>query len=148
MHCAQARTQIALLVGSDLPEGDRPEVQRHLLQCKTCSQYHRELVDQAVSIWDDIAPQIQLASANRQTRSFNGYVAGLAVAATVMAMFAISGNVGPDSQFEDSGAMAPVWNSSVSHTPFVRPTEEIPHPPLHNVNDPQPADQTQIENLR
>ena len=125
MHCAQARTQIALLVGSDLPEGDRPEVQRHLLQCKTCSQYHRELVDlhqklqlisaddatpQAVSIWDDIAPQIQLASANRQTRSFNGYVAGLAVAATVMAMFAISGNVGPDSQFENSEAMEPVWN--------------------------------------
>lgn len=111
MHCAQARNQIALLVGDDIADTDRLEVEQHLSQCNACREYkngvaqsHQVLqtfaaedsgVIPAGSLWEEMQPAVKLES-SRKTRRFNGWVAALAVAALVMAMVAISGDLAPD----------------------------------------------------
>lgn len=122
MHCAQARNLIALLVGDDLDGSDRPEVERHLSQCSGCQSYHNGLtkthqelqsissVDadtSSPSLWEQMRPAVRLANAERGNRRFNGWVAGLAIAATVMAMFAISGDFGPV-RYQNQSSDSPV----------------------------------------
>ncbi len=122
MHCAQARNLIALLIGDDLADTDRPEVERHLSQCSSCHSYHADLVgthsqlqelslkDSGVaspSLWPEMEPAVRLANAGRGGRQFNGWVAGLAIAATVMAMFAIAGDFGPVRYQDERSDIAP-----------------------------------------
>ena len=108
MHCAQARNQIALLVGSDIADSDRIEVEQHLSACQACCQYRGEIAEshavlqdfaaedssntQAPGLWEQMQPAVKLESA-RQTKRFNGWLVGLCVAALVMAMVKISGDL-------------------------------------------------------
>lgn len=123
MHCAQARNLVALLIGNDLEDNDRPEVERHLSQCKSCQDYHESLNAShqqlqsiapedsgihSVNLWADLEPAVRLANSGRSSKRFNGWIAGLAIAATVMAMFAISGDFGPVRyNDQNSGFMPP-----------------------------------------
>ncbi len=143
MHCAQARNLIALLVGDDLADTDRPEVERHLSQCSSCHSYHTDLAgthsqlqelsseDSGVtspSLWPEMEPAVRLANAGRGGRQFNGWVAGLAIAATVMAMFAIAGDFGPVRYQNERSDIAPNMINWRSQAPdeqepaAVRPT--------------------------
>ena len=145
MHCAQARNLIALLVGDDLADTDRPEVERHLSQCSSCHSYHTDLVGThsqlqelsskdsgvaASSLWPKMEPAVRLANAGRGGRQFNGWVAGLAIAATVMAMFAIAGDFGPVRYQNESSYTSPTminWPSEAIDQQMpapVKPTDE------------------------
>lgn len=141
MHCSQARNQIALLVGDDLGESDRPEVERHLSQCKACNSYQADLLathqqlqtlsaeDSGVisgSLWPKLEPAVHLAASEHGARRFNGWVAGLAIAATVMAMFAISGDFGPVRYENNSSEMDSSlihWNGAASNKTEPTPSE-------------------------
>jgi len=108
MHCAQARNQIALLVGSDIADSDRIEVEQHLSACQACCQYRGEIAESHAvlqdfaaedssnaptpGLWKQVQPAVKLESL-RQTRRFNGWLVGLCVAALVMAMVKISGDL-------------------------------------------------------
>lgn len=108
MHCAQARNLIALMVGDDLEATDRPEVERHLSQCRSCNEYRTNMTQvqqqlQSVSaedsdaappgLWPTIAPVVQLESSSRNARRFNGWIAAMAIAASVMALVTISNDL-------------------------------------------------------
>lgn len=122
MHCSQARNQIALLVGDDIDDSDRPEVERHLSECKSCHSYRDGLAStheqlqmlsaedsgvMSASLWPEMEPAVRLANSDRGSRRLNGWAVGLAVAATVMAMFAMSGDLGPVRYDDGNSEMSP-----------------------------------------
>ncbi len=153
MHCAQARNSIALLIGNDLEDNDRPEVERHLSQCKSCQSYYDDLNKShlqlqsiapedsgihQVNLWNDLEPAVRLANSSRSTKRFNGWIAGLAIAATVMAMFAISGDFGPVKYRSQDSGFAP--SSNVNWGPSANPSFEqnpdLTVPPLKERETP------------
>ena len=129
MHCAQARNLVALLIGDDIGDSDRPEVQSHLAECDSCKTYHSELLVtqqqlmtvaaesdvRSPGLWTALKPQVQLANKNQSTKQFNGWVAALAVAATVMAMFAISSDMTP---VQSDNAAAPQFSPTAAPVSF------------------------------
>ncbi len=156
MHCAQARNQIALLVGDDIADTERVEVEQHLSQCKSCCDYRSGMKDahnvlqtfaaedsgvvSAPSLWAEMQPAVRLES-TRKAKRFNGWIAGLCVAALVMAMVAISGDLtssgGVGFESEDPGFQAtPVGNQTQPSTfPQQRQTDNSEaNPP----NQPEP----------
>ncbi len=114
MQCAQAKNLIALLVGDDICDPDRPGVERHLSECGSCKTYHDQLAGtqqqlcslasctetESPGIWKDLQPQIRLASDNKSTKRSNRWAVALSVAAMVMAMFVISKDL-VTTQFDD-----------------------------------------------
>ena len=141
MHCAQARNLVALLVGDDISDADRPEVERHIAECSSCKSYHAGLLEtqnqllsvaaeptaKSPGLWADLQPKVQLASQGRSAKQFNGWAAALAVAATVMAMFAISSDMTPvqsaNTVPEFSPSAAPVRFEASGFTRPVRSDE-------------------------
>jgi len=108
MNCRESRFQLALFVGGDLDESSAVGLQRHLATCPDCRDHHDGLsnvMDQverietqstaimhAESVWPQLAAVIKVREQDR-TRRFNGWVAGFAVAATVLAMVTIAQNL-------------------------------------------------------
>ncbi|MFK7821107.1 MAG: anti-sigma factor [Planctomycetaceae bacterium] len=152
MHCAQARNLVALLIGDDIGDSDRPEVERHVAECSGCKAYHAGLIQtqqqllavaaeplvKAPGLWADLQPKVQLASQGRSNKQFNGWAAALAVAATVMAMFAISSDITPVQSAND----APKFSPSASAVGFEAPgqprrisSDEIDRQELRRLQD-------------
>ncbi len=139
MHCAQARNQIALLVGNDIADSDRIEVEQHLSACKPCCQYRAEISEshavlqdfaveesgntQAPGLWEQLQPAVRLEGA-RQTKRFNGWLVGLCVAALVMAMVKISGDLTTGSAPFEDGGPGFGGTSVVNETPGQSPREQ------------------------
>ena len=126
MDCKTARHQVALLVGQDLPEADAVQLQRHLATCPPCREQRTRLQttfdrvlsvaesanDNSPGLWPAISSAIRVrgVSPGLNARQFNGWVAGLAVAATLLAMVTISQHLptasydyGPDIQAQPIG---------------------------------------------
>jgi len=127
MNCRESRFQLALFVGGDLDESSSVGLQRHLATCPECRDHHDGLskvmdrVEQiesqstaimhAESVWPQLAAVIKVREQDR-TRRFNGWVAGFAVAATILATVTIAQNLPSaqplsnfGTQFSDMGPM-------------------------------------------
>ena len=119
MNCRESRFQLALFVGGDLGDASAVGLQRHLATCPDCREHHDGLSDvmgqverieadapavvHRKSVWPQLAAVIKVREQDR-TRRFNGWVAGFAVAATVLAMVTISQSLPSsrsDFQFSD-----------------------------------------------
>lgn len=138
MNCRESRFQLALFVGGDLDESSSVGLRRHLATCPECRDHHdslSNLMDQveqiesqstaimhAASVWPQLAAVIKVREQDR-TRRFNGWIAGFAVAATVLAMVTIAQNLPSaqplsnfGSQFSDMGPLDS-FSNSVSFQP-------------------------------
>ena len=151
MHCAQARNQIALLVGGDLDDFGLHEVERHLGMCRNCTDYRQRMevlrsqleavgsadsVSRGDSLWPALEPAVRVAERDRLVRRFNGWVAGVAIAATVLAMVTISRDYEPPRTYPDFERSAvateiPEWRSLERHSNVraLRPDAAV-EPPL------------------
>ena len=118
MDCKTAKLQAALSVGGDLPESDAVGLQRHLATCPQCREHNAGLkttyahitsagqstrvAGETESLWPNIANTMQVRRSKANVKRFNGWVAGLAVAATMLAMVTISQHL-PSAQSEYNG---------------------------------------------
>ena len=109
MNCRQARLEIALWAGSDLDSAAERSVRRHLAECLGCRQYRERMLsamgcleqvdsgpDEAArvdSIWPSLSNVLSRRERDTRIRRFNGWVAGLAVAATLLATVTIWQNL-------------------------------------------------------
>ncbi|MDA1014382.1 MAG: zf-HC2 domain-containing protein [Planctomycetota bacterium] len=111
MKCKQARAFASLMVGNDLESDSRAQLQRHLAICPDCRDFtHQMSASMSVlqeaghesalltqsqmvgraSLWPRVAEAVtQKSLGNLRNRWFNGSVATLAIAATVLAMVSI-----------------------------------------------------------
>lgn len=119
MNCRESRFQLGLFVGGDLDESSSVEVQRHLATCPECRIHHDGLntvmdqverseaaataIDHSESVWPQLASVIRVREQNR-TRKFNGWVAGFAVAACVLAAVTIAQNLPSAQPLTDFGS--------------------------------------------
>ena len=105
MKCCEFEQQITLLAGGDLDASLERGVQTHLAGCNDCRgrldsliasvavlqscQHHDPRIESA-SIRSRVQNHLQRRRAETGIRHFNGWVAGIAVAATVLACFSIA----------------------------------------------------------
>jgi hypothetical protein len=151
MNCRESRFQLALFVGGDLDESSSVEVQRHLATCPECRTHHDGLntvMDQverseaastavvhSESVWPQLASVIRVRERNR-TRRFNGWVAGSAVAACVLATVTIAQNLPSAqpltnfrSQFSNVGPM-----DDFANTDSFQPNSAVSGPPVREID--------------
>lgn len=111
MNCKNVRTQIALSVGGDLDDAQWQSVREHVEACPKCRRFCRELQSsmrllrycrsETASIaqpelWPSVWQRIRLRREANATAEFNGWVAGLAVAAICLAVAVlVSSDVAP-----------------------------------------------------
>lgn len=148
------------MVGNDLDAVDRPEVERHLAQCTPCHDYHSGMVrlrseleaagadpgETSDSLWPVIRPAVCLESSNRSARRFNGWIAGLAVAASVMAVITISNDFVPAS-FNAPRSEMEAWSvGGPGSGPVRQPEDKVwqdrPSSPLEIFNLKQGEDES------
>ena len=135
MNCTDGKTFIALWVGGDLDESDVETLQRHLSSCQGCCEYSdrmhsaiKPLESEAQStvlaglgddsLWPQLSTRLVLHTYNSRVRRFNGYVAGLAVAAMVLAMVAVSQQL-PSSNTYVTEEPAEIYPGSAANVPTV-----------------------------
>ena len=110
MNCKIAQQQMALAVGDDLAPEPVRQLQRHLANCPDCEvlwkRHQRTFAvlqrsrddDQLTrrgSVWPAVSRQIEKRSAISRLGHFNGWFAGLAVAAACVLVFVFSQDGSP-----------------------------------------------------
>jgi hypothetical protein len=110
MNCKIAQQQMALAVGDDLAPEPVRQLQNHLADCTDCEvlwkRHQRtfavlqrsrddDKLTRRGSVWPAVSRQIEKRSAMSRLGDFNGWFAGLAVAAACILVFVFSQDGSP-----------------------------------------------------
>jgi hypothetical protein len=122
MNCRQAKADIALWIGEDLPDRDRrEELRRHVSACASCRQHYRRLkgtlqvlehadreqtYDVSDSVWPALSQRIeQQAESGLRRARFNGWLPFVAMTAACVALVVVMETQGPPAQSLDSNPL-------------------------------------------
>lgn len=159
MNCRQARIELALCVGDDLPDATRREnLRRHVVQCPGCRAHYKRLrgtlqmlessdgdrtYDVGGSLWPQLSQRIRrMEETPEPTGRFNGWMPFVAVTAAcallVVVMDLQSPGVPPATNthgavardFWGSSALLPSIPESAEHNAFL-PTQLRTRSPQH-----------------
>lgn len=103
MNCRQAKSDIALFIGDDLPDRSRrEELRRHVSACPGCRKHYKRLkgtlrvlehadreptYDAADSVWPELSRRIEVQSRSGGRRArFNGWFPFVAMTAACVAL--------------------------------------------------------------
>ncbi|MBW3540403.1 MAG: zf-HC2 domain-containing protein [Planctomycetes bacterium] len=103
MNCKRAQAEIALLAGGDLDDAAEALLDEHLASCSSCRRHWNEMQATLLvlhepevpadplhdSVWPTLSMRLSRERRAERVATFNGWVAGLAVAATVLAMISL-----------------------------------------------------------
>lgn len=106
MNCRQAKADIALWIGEDLPDRDRrEELRRHVSACAGCRKHYKRLkgtlqvlehadrertYDVSDSVWPELARRIEQHSESRSRGArFNGWLPFVAVTVACVALVVV-----------------------------------------------------------
>jgi hypothetical protein len=112
MNCRQAKADIALWIGEDLPDRSRrEELRRHVSACHGCRSHYRRLkgtlqvlehadreqtYDVSDSVWPELARRIEQQSDSRSRGArFNGWLPFVAMTAACVALVVVMETQGP-----------------------------------------------------
>ena len=113
MNCSQARSGLALLVGQDLDDKGRLDLERHLAVCPCCRHARQQLEqvmsvlqvanagespDLSDSLWPDLSERIRVRQRYRRQERFNGWVPALAVTAACLTIVVFASRPQPVSR--------------------------------------------------
>ena len=104
MQCAEAKNLIALLVGDDIGDGERPKIQQHLSVCDGCQRYRDEIQESqrqlltlatcadtdSPGLWVEVQSKVRVAEEAQPAKRSNKWTVALCTAALVMAVIGIS----------------------------------------------------------
>lgn len=141
MNCRQAKAEIALWVGQDLPDPSRREhLRRHVAQCPGCrvhfkrlkstlrlleSTDHEQTYDVGDSLWPALARRIEcLENSGAPTSRFNGWLPFVAVTAAC-ALLVVVMEMQPASS--PSAPTTPVAREMWASPSFLPPTAQREH---------------------
>lgn len=148
MKCKQAKSELALRIGGDLPEAPSLELERHVAVCPSCrtvreglKSSHSALQEVAAapprpagparasspsdSLWPAVSARLSRRETPR-TRQFNGWLPALAVTAASIAVIFVAGQNAAQYARSSASQHPDSWQAPVQVMPAFYPDDERP----------------------